>query len=178
MAANAYLSRDSVTQLIKEILATAASSGAANANQIVALAASGYLDPSLFPAGYGEAQLALPTTEAIAAGAPMNLWGGSGGTTPSWRNANATDATKPAMAFSNAAVASGATATGYFAGNLITGLSALTIGAQYFLSTTAGGVVLAAVAGAYGTGALVQKIGMAVSTSSIIFDPSDGIIHA
>jgi hypothetical protein len=177
MAANTYLTRDVVTQLVKEILATQSSAGAANANQIVALAATGYLDPSLFPAGLGEAQLALPATETIAAGAQMNLWGGAGGTTPSWRNANATDATKPAMAFCNTGGASGATVTGYFTGNLVTGLTGLTIGAQYFLSTTSGGVVLAAVAGAYAAGALVQPVGVAVSTTSMLFQPASGIIH-
>lgn len=177
MAGNTYLTRDATTQLAKEIAATQTSSGATNANQIVALASTGYLDPSLFPAGYGVAQLTLNTTEAVNAGALLNLWGGSGGTTPSWRNANATDATKPAVAFTNAAASSGASCTGYFTGDLITGLSGLTIGTMYFLSTTAGGVVAVSSAPS-ASGNLVQQIGMAVSTSSIIFNYTPGIIHA
>jgi hypothetical protein len=177
MAANTYLTRDPTTELAKEVSATQSSAGAANANQLVALAASGYLDPSVFPAGLGEAQLTLPATETIASGAMMNLWGGAGGTTPSWRNANAADATKPANAFCNAGGASASNVTGYFTGNMVTGLTGLTIGAQYFLSTTSGNTALAAAAGAYAAGSLVQPVGVAVSTTSLLFMPSAGIIH-
>ena len=178
MAGQTFLQRDTTTQLPKEITATQTSAGAANANQIPALSATGFLDPSLFPAGIGTATVVLPTTEVIASGALIDIWGGAGGTTPSVRNANATDATKPAQGFVNAGVASGANATVNFPGSLITGLTGLTIGASYFLSAATSGAVVAAAAAPAASGNIVQQIGTAVSATSIIFNPDPGIIHA
>jgi len=105
----------------------------------------------------------------------VNVWGGSGGSTPSARNANSTDATKPAQGFVLSAFASAANATVYFPGQIVTGLSGLTIGASVFLSTTAG---VSTPTAPSASGNLIQQVGTALSTTSMVFNPDPGIIHA
>jgi hypothetical protein len=137
MAGNFYLNLGT-GGLVQQIAATQVSAGSANAGQIVALNSSGVVDASMMPPGVGGASIALPATEALAAGAIVNIWSSSG--VASVRNANATDATKLPSGFVNAAVSSGGTATVFFPGQMVTGVSGLTIGAPVFLSTTSGGV--------------------------------------
>ena len=174
MAGNTFLTRDPTTNLPKEVAGTQTSAGAANAGQIPALNASGVLDSTLMPPGIGEASQSFPTSETLAAGAVVNIWSSSG--TPTARNANATDATKPAVGFVSSAVTSPAAATVYFPGQIVTGVSGLTIGAAVFLSAaTPGGVSSTAPSG---SGNLVQPIGYALSATSFVFVPAPGIIHA
>lgn len=173
MAGNKYLALDATTSLPKETAATQTSAGAANAGQIPALNAAGVLDSTLFPAGIGEASQVFPTSENLAAGALVNVWSSSG--TPTARNANATDATKPAIGFVTAAVTSPANATVYFSGQIVTGVSGLTIGAPVFLSASTSGGVSSTAPSAVGN--LVQQVGTALSATSFVFQPAPGIIH-
>lgn len=172
MAGNKYLALDPTTNLPKETPATQTSAGAGDAGKIPALNGAGVLDSSLFPPGIGEAAQVFPTSENLAAGALVNVWSSAG--TATARNANATDATKPAHGFVTAAVVTPATATVYFPGQIVTGVAGLTIGAPVYLSAaTPGGVSSAAPAAA---GNLVQQVGTALSATSFVFQPMAGII--
>ncbi len=173
MSGNAYLSRDPTTQLPKEIAASQTSGGAGSAGQIVALNASGVLDSTLFPAGFGEASITAPASEALAAGAMVNLWSNAG--VLNVRNANATDATKPVSGFVTAAFSSSATATVYFFGQIVTGVSGLTIGAPVYLATTAGVVTPTAPSA---SGNLVCILSQAaISATSFVLEKVSSIIH-
>ncbi|MGX5777505.1 hypothetical protein [Methylorubrum zatmanii] len=83
----------------------------------------------------------VPASEALAAGAQVNLW--SNGGVLSARNADASAANggKRSDGFVIGAVSSGASATVYRSGGPNTGLSGLTVSADYYLGT--GGQVTA-----------------------------------
>lgn len=106
------------------------------------------------------------TSEIVAAGALGNLWNNSG--VINVRNANATDTTKPANCFIQAATASGVLAQVYMPGQIITGLSGLTPGATYWLDVTAGNLVTSPPAS---TGNGVQQVGVALTVNSLMFWP-------
>jgi hypothetical protein len=170
MATQKILVLDASTNLPKEITPNTTSAGAGDAGKIPALNASGVFDSTLFPAGIGEASQVFPTSEAITAGALVNFFLVS--TTWTARNANATDATKPAQGFVTASTTSPANATAYFPGQIVTGVSGLTPG-PVFLSTTSGAVSSTAPSTA---GNLVQQVGYALSATSFVFQPAPGII--
>jgi hypothetical protein len=174
MSGNTYLARDPTTQLPKEIAASQTSAGSGSAGQIVALNSSGVLDSTLFPAGLGEASITVVASESLAAGAMVNLWSNAG--VLNVRNANATDATKPVSGFVASAFASSATATVYFFGQLVTGVSGLTIGAPVYLATTAGGVTPTAPSA---SGNLVCVLSQAaISATEFVLEKVSSIIHA
>lgn len=170
MATQKILVLDATTNLAKELTPNTTSAGAGDAGKIPALNASGVLDNTLFPAGIGEASQIFPTSEAITAGALVNLFLVS--TTWTARNANATDATKPAMGFVLAGTSSPNNTTVYFPGQIVTGVSGLTPG-PVFLSATSGAVSSTAPSTA---GNLVQQVGYALSATSFVFQPAPGII--
>lgn len=144
--------------------AAASVGGAANAYQIPALNASGQLDQTMMPTGIGPDTTPVTASEALAAGALVNVWSNAG--TPNARNADNTSTSKAAVGFVLGAVASGAQATVYM-GGIVSGLSGLTPGQQYFLGTV-GGVVTAAPTAA---GTLTQAVGVAISATQLQFQP-------
>jgi hypothetical protein len=160
--AERFLTDDLVTgeRKLQEALVT--SSGAGDAGKIPALDAAGLLDDSLMPAGIGAATVVLASSENLAAGDFVNFWED---TTLKVRMADA-DNGRPANGFVKAAVTSPANATVYPLGELNTNLSGLTLGAVYFLSDTPGGVTDDI--SAYANGDIVQRIGVAVSTTAIL----------
>jgi len=173
MAGKTFLRRDSITNLPTEIPGTQTSAGSANAGDIPALNSAGVLDPTLLPAGIGGASIVLPATEALAAGAMVNIWSSAG--VASIRNASAVDATKPVSGFVLAATSAGANATVNFFGQLVTGVSGLTIGAPVYLSTTAGGVTPTAPSAA---GNLVCVLSQtAISPTEFLLEKVSSIIH-
>lgn len=109
----------------------------------------------------------IPASEAIAAGAPVNLYSNAGVLTA--RNAVATDTSKPANGFVREAVSSGATATVFpQTGKTNDSLTGLTPGATYYLDpTTAGGVTTTPPTTA---GQSVQPLGVALSSTSLQFE--------
>ncbi len=72
---------------------------------------------------------------------------------------------KEAIGFVRTAVLLGADAAIYAEGNFITGLSGLTPGASYFMTTTPGQIGAAPVA----TGNVVQHVGTALSATALAF---------
>jgi hypothetical protein len=102
----------------------------------------------------------------LSAGDLVNLWNDSG--TVKARKANATATGKRADGYVLAAVSGAATATVYVGrGSVITGLSGLTVG-EAWLATTGGAIASSAPSA---SGNVVQRVGVALSASSLLFDP-------
>ena len=121
------------------------------------------------PTGVGPVTATIATSEALAAGALVNVYLNS--STPNVRNADATTNGKPCDGFVLSAFPSG-NALVYF-DDMLTGLTGLTVGAMYYLATTAGGVTATPPSA---SGNIVQKIGKAISTTCISFDPNNNYI--
>jgi len=137
------------------------SAGAGDAGKLCQLDGSGRLDSTMMPVGIGADTATITASEALAAGDFVNIWNSSGAKV---RKADATVAGKEAHGFVLAAVSNGASATVYFEGTN-TGVTGQTPG-PVFLSTTAG---LAAGAAPSGSGNIVQRVGFAVSATAINF---------
>lgn len=137
-----------------------ASAGAEDAGKIPALDTNGKLDITMLPGGLANTIIAV-CSEDLAAGAPCNLFDAAG--TPKLRKADATTAGKRCHGFTQSAFTTGQTATIYRDGE-ITGLTGLTDGAEYYLSTTAGGIVTD-VSGYTASGNLIQHLGVAHGTT-------------
>ena len=146
----------------------ATTGGAPDADKIPALDASGKFPQAMMPTGLGPDTNVVTASEALAAGDVVNIW--SGGV----RKADATVAGKRANGFVLAGVASAAAATVYAEGTL-TGLSGLTLGGDVYLGTTPGTVTQTPPSTA---GNVVQRLGVAVSTTAINFDAGPPITLA
>lgn len=103
----------------------------------------------------------VQATEAIAAGATVNFYNNSG--TIAARNANAA-AGKPAHAYANAAVVSGAWGE-FIRQGACKIISGLTVGATYYQSNTNGLITPTAPA-------IKQVVGYAMSPTTLVFQPT------
>jgi hypothetical protein len=167
MVADKYLFLDTSGKP-KERILTDASAGAGDAGKGVALGPDGKLDPSLFPSSIGSPVFTYVASETLAAGDLVNLWNDAG--TVKMRKADASVATKQAHGYVKSAVTSGASGSAYSEfGGVITGLSGLTGGSDYFLSATIPGGVTTAIPTTANT--LVQLIGVAKSATELYFNP-------
>ena len=148
-----------------------ATGGAGQANKIPALDLSGRLDSTMMPTGIGAETSIVPAFGALAAGDLVNVFNDSG--VMRARKADASSAVAPANGFVLAAVADTANATVYWGGlnNAVTGLTP----GQHYLSTTAGLSNHVAPATA---GNIVQRVGIAVSSTVLNFNPQDPILLA
>jgi len=149
--------------------ATVSSTGVAEAGDVVALDASGKLDPSLLPTGAGPDVASIVVEEAagLAAGDYVNIFDSTG---PKVRLADNSNG-REAHGFVLSAFADAATALVYFEGPN-TALTGLTVGARQFLGT-AGGTTETPVA--VTSGDLHQLLGTAISTTAINTDIDDCI---
>lgn len=138
-----------------------ASAGAGDAAKIVQLDGSGKIDMTMMPVGVGADSTTLTTSEAISSGDFVNIWNSSGAKV---RKADASVAGKEAHGFVLVGVGSGSTATVYFEGTN-TAVTGQTPGAV-FLATTAGTATATAPSA---SGNVVQRIGFAISATSINF---------
>jgi hypothetical protein len=168
--ADKYLSVTTAGQM-QEIEATVTSAGAGNANDIVALDAAGRLDASVLPAGVGVDEKNYEFTETATEGDLLNIFDDAG--TAKVRLADATNG-RDAHCFSTTAVTSGGTGNVRFEGEL-SGLTGLTIGANYYLSATAGEATAVAPTTA---GHRVQQIGIARDATTLDFEPQRSIVRA
>lgn len=149
--------------VLQENNPTTTSAGAGDAGKIPGLDGTGRLDMSMMPVGLGSHTQQITASEAISAGAFVNIYnnGGAFGV----RNADAATG-KRAHGFVLAAVANGATATVYPDG-LNTALSALTAG-DYFLSDSAVGAVTQTAPTT--SGHMVQRVGVALNATTMECD--------
>jgi hypothetical protein len=148
------------------LAAVQASAGAADAGKIPALNASGFIDPTMMN-GVGPDQLAsVLASEAIAAGAIVNLYNNS--SVINVRNADASAASrgKIAIGYAPAAILNAASGAVYMSG-IITGLSGLTIMSAYFLG--AAGALTTTVNTT--AGQTNQFVGWALSATTLLFRP-------
>ena len=168
MAANKYIAL--IGGKLKEVVATVISTGVTEANKIVALDSSGKLDVSVLPTGVAAEVIVCATSENLTAGQFVNLYDNGGTITA--RKADATTNTKPAHGFVLASTTSPANATVYFESQQNSALTSLTVGVDYYLSTTPGGVTTTPPSS---SGNIVQFLGRATSSTNLPFTPSQTI---
>jgi hypothetical protein len=152
---------DQISGNAREVNATVASAGAADAGKIIGLDASGRIDVTMMPTGIGADTASVTTSEALAAGDFVNIHESTG---VKVRKASAASVATEAHGFVLSAFASGAAALVYFEGTNPTGQSGLT-GGDVFLSPTTPGKGQSAVPTT--AGQIVQVIGTAVSATSV-----------
>ena len=186
---------------LKEVFAVSSSAGAADANKIPALNASGVLDPtilnakttsagaadaskipqldstgrldlSVMPPGIATDIATLTASEALAAGDFVNIWNNAGAFNV--RKADASTSGKEASGYVLSAVAASGSATVYLEGTntQCTGLAA---GVQFLSATTPGKTSTTAPTG---SGQIVQRVGCSVSATAMTFVCGDPIILA
>jgi len=143
-----------------------------SANKIAKLDASGRLDVTVMPTGIGADTASIVASEALAAGDLINIWNNA--SVANVRKADASTAGKEAHGFVLAGFASSASATVYFEGTN-TQCTGLVPGVQFLSGTTAGKPASAAPTG---TGKVVQRVGFAVSATSVNFDACEPIVLA
>ena len=144
------------------------SAGAGDSGKIPSLDTSGKLSTTMMPTGFGADTLTLTAGEALSAGDLVYV--AAAGTV---FKADADAAGKAAIGFVLSSISSAATGTVYFGSGIITGLTSLTMGQPYFLSSTAGGVTTTAPTG---TGKIQQPVGYAVNATSLYFEPQTAIL--
>lgn len=105
----------------------------------------------------------------IAAGDFVNIHDSGGAKI---RKADADDGTKPADGYAPDAILTAADGVIYGPGSLLSGLSGLTPGSSYYLSTAAGTITDTPPSS---DGNLVQYVGRAVSATELFFNPQPGV---
>lgn len=152
--------------------ATATSAGAGDAGRVPLLDGAGRLDTTMLPVGVGADTAIIVASEALAAGNLVNVWDNAGAFKV--RKADASTSGKEAHGFVLAAVLSGGNATVYFEGpnTQVTGL----LGGNQFLSASTPGATAAAAP--TGTGKVVQRVGFATSATVLNFQSGVPVILA
>jgi len=89
--------------------------------------------------------------------------------------ADATVEGKEAVGFIKNNYAQGASATYHKIGDILTGLTGLTPGATYYMSTTPGALATASDVSAYVAGNVVMPVGRALSATELLFSPNSPI---
>lgn len=147
-------------------------SGAADADKPIATDSGGKLAEAFLPDGIGADIKVAPASEALSAGDLINLFDDSG--TLKARKADASGGVaKKADGFVKSAVSSGQNAAVYLSG-IITGLTGLTLGVNYYLSgATAGAVVSTAPTT---DNYINQLVGKAISATEICFEKHNPIV--
>jgi hypothetical protein len=140
------------------------SAGAGDAGKIPALNSSGKLDSTLLPSGVGAETLSIPSFENLTAGNFVNIFLDGG--VAKARKADAATAGKEANGFVLANVTAPANATVYAQG-LNNALSGLTIGEDYYLSSTTPGAAQAT--SPTGAGVVSQHLGRSFNATTIGF---------
>lgn len=147
----------------------AAVGGAGAANKVGLLDASGKFDQSMMPVGVAPDFANIQATEAISAGAMVNIYNVTGAAR--MRLADAAS-NKPAHGFAPSAVANGATGSVTFEGR-VSGLSGLTPG-PLFLGANGAPTSTATTT----AGQLLQPVGTAISATEFNFARFPGIVIA
>lgn len=169
MATDKYLKHDDAGGF-SEVIATSVG-GTGQANQIPALDASGRLDSTMMPTGIGAETSSIVAFGDLAAGDFVNVYNNAG--VANVRKADASSGTAPANGFVLTSALSGTNATVYW-GGLNTAITGAIPGMQ-FLSTTPGASNQVAPSS---SGNIVQRIGFAVNSTTIEFNPQDPILLA
>lgn len=163
-----YIYRDSATGFMTEAQPITTSAGAGDASKLAQTDATGRWDQSLMPVGVVPDVYVSTASGALSAG--DLVYETAGGLIA---RASAAAAGNPAIGFVLAASAPAAAATMFFSGR-DTAVSGLTVGSRYYLSdSTPGGLTLTPVTGST---KLHQFVGVAITTTSLIFDRSQDAV--
>lgn len=145
--------------------APSSSAGAGDANKLIATNGSGLLDTTFLPPGVELQTVIVPTSETLTAGHFVNIFDDDG--TVKARPADASN-NRPAIGY----VLQGATApnnaTVYLSGRN-TAVTGATVGPVFLSATVAGGFSSTAPA-TPGANVILQRLGTAISTTSIVFE--------
>lgn len=163
MAGNKYL-QIGPSGRPQEVISTQTSSGVSDANKIVSLNTSGVIDATMLPES---PTFSVVASEDVAAGDLINLWNDAG--TLKMRKADNTSTAKRASGFIESAVTTGNSGSPTIAGGVCSGLTGLTLGADYFLGTSGGVTTTPPTA----SGSIVQYVGVAKSATELVFVPGD-----
>lgn len=150
----------------------AVSTGAPSAGKVPVADVTGRIDQSFMPVGIGPETAQIVASEALADGDFVNVWNDAG--TPKVRKADASVAGKEAMGFVMAAVASAGTATVFFE-STNTHLSGMVAGKRFLSATVPGSTQGTAPTG---SGQIVQQLGVAFSATELTFEPQQIIVLA
>lgn len=153
---------------VTEVATPTTSAGSGDSGKIPSLDASGRLDTSFMPTGIGADTATITASEALSAGALVNVWNSTGAKV---RNADATTSGKEAHGYVLASVSSSGSATVYFEGTN-TQVTGLTPGVQ-FLSTTPG---VASATAPSSSGNVVQRVGFATAATALNFQSEIPIV--
>jgi len=170
MAGEKFLKINTTTGNIEENISTQ-NGGAGNEDQIPSLDAAGKIAASMMPTGFGDDINSLIAFENLDGGDFVNVYYDGIALDPRVRKADATVEGKEANGFVLVAVTAGNSINVYFEGTN-TALTGLDKGNVHFLSTTAGQSTSTAPTG---SGNMVQRLGRAVSLTSIAFEPAQAI---
>lgn len=165
--ADKFIVYDSSTGGLKQREATAASTGVSEAGDVVALDGTGRIAQSMMPVGVAADTASIETSDDLSAGDFVNIHDATG---IKCRLADNGSSDTEAVGFVLASTTTGQNATVYFEGTN-TQVTGATVGAIMYLGT-AGAVVASPPTG---TGDIVQKIGRAISTTSIAFEATNPI---
>lgn len=155
MSGNKYLNLQS--GIPTSTAASQTSAGAGDAGKIVALNSAGLIDTTMLP---DSPDTTITASETIAAGGLVNIWNSSG---VKVRNADNTSTSKQAHGFCVAGVTSGNPGTIHIGPGINTGVSGLTVGAEYYLDTVGAVTATAPTSG----GTVVQSVGVAKSATEL-----------
>lgn len=169
MAPNKYLDYSTTLGHPARTAANDSSAGVADAGKIVALNASGKVDTTMMPTGFGDEVVSLVTSENLAAGNLVNVYNNGG--VPTARKADGSVTGKPCNGFVLAATTSPAAALVYFDG-LNTGVTGLTAGRVFLDQATPG---LATVTVPVTAGGIAQCVGTATAAGSLDFEAQEPI---
>jgi hypothetical protein len=151
--------------------AIVASAGAADANKIARLDATGKFDSTMIPASGGNVETrSMTASEALSAGDLINVHG-----TNQMRKADADVVGREANGYVLSAVSNGASGTVNLEEGIITGLSGMTPGATQFLATTPGARTETCPTG---TNVYAQIVGKAITATEMLFRPGPAYLQA
>lgn len=167
--AHKYLYNNAGVVTERELLVVSA--GAGDAGKGVATDGTGHIDVSVLPVGVGPDTAVIQASENLAAGDFVNIHNSGGARI---RKADASNG-RVAHGFVLSAVTSGASGTVYLEGTN-TGVSALTPGDRLYLSGSAAGTPTSTAPST--SGHYVQPIGVAITATSMSFEPEDYIVLA
>lgn len=170
MAGEKFLKINTTTGNIEENISTQ-SGGAGNENAIPSLDASGKIDASMLPTGFGDDINAVIAFEIMSAGDFVNVYYDGTAVAVRCRKADATTEGKEVNGFILSSVTAGNSVNVYFEGTN-TSLTGLDDGKVHYLSTTAGTVTSTVPTG---SGNMVQRVGRAINDTSIAFEPAQSI---
>lgn len=163
MAAQKFLTRVAGQPGYVEKAADQVGGSAASAGNVPALDANGLIPVAMMPTGVGPDTAVIAASEALAAGAFVNIYSLAGASKV--RNADGSTTAKEAHGFVLAAVQSGANATIYFNGRN-TQVTGMTPGPVWLSNTTPGAAMASDVAT---SGQTSQCLGEAISATEINF---------